>query len=97
MAHFVLPVATLLDEAYILAHKAMVHEGHVTAVAMEVITAARGNKELMATSPSGIPALHYTDPKVAWVGLTRKTKTKGIKGQKKTYSIAIQHQAGRNS
>ena len=51
-----------------LAHKA-VHEGHVTA---EVIAGeVQGNKELAsAFNARVIPNVVYTNPKVAWVGLT---------------------------
>jgi dihydrolipoamide dehydrogenase len=46
-----------------LAHKA-VHEGHVAA---EVIA---GKKHYF--DPRGIPSVAYTDPEIAWVGLTEK-------------------------
>ncbi|MDQ2075819.1 dihydrolipoyl dehydrogenase [Marinimicrobium sp. ABcell2] len=46
-----------------LAHKAS-HEGHVAA---EV---AAGHKAVFA--PRGIPSIAYTDPEIAWVGLTEK-------------------------
>lgn len=45
-----------------LAHKAM-HEGHVAA---EVIAGEKG----AAFDPRGIPSVAYTDPEIAWVGLT---------------------------
>jgi dihydrolipoamide dehydrogenase len=53
----------------VLAHKA-VHEGHVAA---EVIAGEQqGNKELAAAAFNArvIPSVAYTDPEVAWVGLT---------------------------
>ncbi|MCY7294224.1 dihydrolipoyl dehydrogenase [Alteromonas sp. a30] len=54
-----------------LAHKA-VHEGHVAA---EVIS---GMKHYF--DPKCIPSVAYTDPEVAWVGLTEKeAKEQGIK------------------
>jgi len=52
-----------------LAHKA-VHEAHVAA---EVIAGElQGNKELAAAACNArvIPSVAYTDPEVAWVGLT---------------------------
>lgn len=53
-----------------LAHKA-VHEGHVAA---EVIA---GKKHFF--DPRCIPSVAYTDPEIAWVGLTEKeAKEKGI-------------------
>mgnify|MGYP000677442448 CR=1 FL=1 len=65
-----------------LAHKA-VHEGHVAA---EVIAGElQGNKELAAAAFNArvIPSVAYTDPEVAWVGLTEdEAKAKGIKVKK---------------
>ena len=53
-----------------LAHKA-VHEGHVAA---EVIA---GQKHYF--DPRGIPSVAYTEPEIAWVGLTEKeAKEQGI-------------------
>lgn len=53
-----------------LAHKA-VHEGHVAA---EVIS---GKKHYF--DPRGIPSVAYTEPEVAWVGLTEKeAKEQGV-------------------
>lgn len=53
-----------------LAHKA-VHEGHVAA---EVIA---GKKHYF--DPKGIPSVAYTDPEIAWVGLTEKeAKEQGV-------------------
>jgi dihydrolipoamide dehydrogenase len=52
-----------------LSHKA-VHEAHVEA---EVIAGElQGNKELAAAAFNArvIPSVAYTDPEVAWVGLT---------------------------
>ncbi len=61
-----------------LAHKA-VHEAHVAA---EVIAGElQGNKELAATAFNArvIPSVAYTDPEVAWVGLTEdQAKARGI-------------------
>ena len=54
-----------------LAHKA-VHEAHVAA---EVIAGElQGNKELASAAFNArvIPSVAYTDPEVAWVGLTRR-------------------------
>ncbi len=65
-----------------LAHKA-VHEGHVAA---EVIAGElQGNKELASAAFNArvIPSVAYTDPEVAWVGLTEdEAKAKGIKVKK---------------
>ncbi len=62
-----------------LAHKA-VHEAHVAA---EVIAGEQqGNKELAAAAFNArvIPIVAYTDPEVAWVGLTEdQAKAQGIK------------------
>jgi dihydrolipoamide dehydrogenase len=53
-----------------LAHKA-VHEGHVAA---EVIA---GHKHYF--DPRGIPSVAYTEPEIAWVGLTEKeAKEQGV-------------------
>ncbi len=57
-----------------LAHKA-VHEGHVAA------EAAAGHKAFFDANV--IPSVAYTDPEVAWVGLTEdEAKAKGIKVRK---------------
>ena len=65
-----------------LAHKA-VHEGHVAA---EVIAGElQGNRELasVAFNARVIPSVAYTDPEVAWVGLTEdQAKAQGIKVKK---------------
>ncbi len=65
-----------------LAHKA-VHEAHVAA---EVIAGElQGNKELSASAFNArvIPSVAYTDPEVAWVGLTEdQAKAQGIKVKK---------------
>ena len=65
-----------------LAHKA-VHEGHVAA---EVIAGElQGNKELASAAFNArvIPNVAYTDPEVAWVGLTEdQAKAQGIKVKK---------------
>jgi dihydrolipoamide dehydrogenase len=65
-----------------LAHKA-VHEAHVAA---EVIAGEQqGNKELAAAAFNArvIPSVAYTDPEVAWVGLTEdQAKAHGIKVKK---------------
>jgi dihydrolipoamide dehydrogenase len=65
-----------------LAHKA-VHEAHVAA---EVIAGElQGNKELAnsAFNARVIPSVAYTDPEVAWVGLTEdQAKLQGIKVKK---------------
>ncbi|MBU3712338.1 MAG: dihydrolipoyl dehydrogenase, partial [Limnohabitans sp.] len=65
-----------------LAHKA-VHEAHVAAevIAGELL----GNKELSASAFNArvIPSVAYTDPEVAWVGLTEdQAKAQGIKVKK---------------
>ena len=65
-----------------LAHKA-VHEAHVAA---EVIAGElQGNKELASATFNArvIPSVAYTDPEVAWVGLTEdQAKAQGIKVKK---------------
>ena len=65
-----------------LAHKA-VHEAHVAA---EVIAGElQGNKELASAAFNArvIPSVAYTDPEVAWVGLTEdEAKAQGIKVKK---------------
>ena len=65
-----------------LAHKA-VHEAHVAA---EVIAGElQGNAELASAAFNArvIPSVAYTDPEVAWVGLTEdQAKAKGIKVKK---------------
>ena len=65
-----------------LAHKA-VHEAHVAA---EVIAGElQGNKELASAAFNArvIPSVAYTDPEVAWVGLTEdQAKQQGIKVKK---------------
>ncbi|MDP2816736.1 MAG: dihydrolipoyl dehydrogenase [Polaromonas sp.] len=65
-----------------LAHKA-VHEAHVAA---EVIAGElQGNKELASAAFNArvIPSVAYTDPEVAWVGLTEDlAKAQGIKVKK---------------
>ncbi len=65
-----------------LAHKA-VHEAHVAA---EVIAGEQqGNKELASTAFNArvVPSVAYTDPEVAWVGLTEdQAKAQGIKVRK---------------
>ena len=65
-----------------LAHKA-VHEAHVAAgvIAGEL----QGNKELASAAFNArvIPSVAYTDPEVAWVGLTEdQAKAQGIKVKK---------------
>jgi dihydrolipoamide dehydrogenase len=65
-----------------LAHKA-VHEAHVAA---EVIAGElQGNKELASAAFNArvIPSVAYTDPEVAWVGLTEdQAKVQGVKVKK---------------
>ncbi|MBX9872105.1 MAG: FAD-dependent oxidoreductase, partial [Burkholderiaceae bacterium] len=65
-----------------LAHKA-VHEAHVAA---EVIAGElQGNKELASSAFNArvIPSVAYTDPEVAWVGLTEEqAKAQGVKVKK---------------
>ncbi|MEZ5636345.1 MAG: dihydrolipoyl dehydrogenase [Burkholderiaceae bacterium] len=65
-----------------LAHKA-VHEAHVAA---EVIAGEQqGNKELASAAFNArvVPSVAYTDPEVAWVGLTEdQAKAQGIKVKK---------------
>ena len=60
-----------------------VHEAHVAA---EVIAGElQGNKELAAAAFNArvIPSVAYTDPEVAWVGLTEdQAKAQGIKVKK---------------
>ncbi|NMM09230.1 MAG: dihydrolipoyl dehydrogenase [Polaromonas sp.] len=65
-----------------LAHKA-VHEAHVAA---EVIAGElTGNKELASAAFNArvIPSVAYTDPEIAWVGLTEdQAKAQGVKVKK---------------
>jgi dihydrolipoamide dehydrogenase len=68
-----------------LAHKA-VHEGHVAA---EVIA---GKKHYF--DPRGIPSVAYTDPEIAWVGLTEKeAKEKGVEVETATFPWAASGRA----
>ena len=76
-----------------LAHKA-VHEAHVAA---EVIAGEiQGNKELAASAFNArvIPSVAYTDPEVAWVGLTEdQAKEQGIKVKKGLFPWAASGRA----
>ena len=68
-----------------LAHKA-VHEGHVAA------EAAAGQKSFFDARV--IPSVAYTDPEVAWVGVTEdEAKAKGLKIQKSTFPWAASGRA----
>lgn len=68
-----------------LAHKA-VHEGHVAA---EVIA---GQKHFF--DPKCIPSVAYTDPEVAWVGVTEKeAKEQGINYESATFPWAASGRA----
>ncbi len=68
-----------------LAHKA-VHEGHVAA------EAAAGEKSFF--DARAIPSVAYTDPEVAWVGLTEdEAKAKGVKVQKALFPWAASGRA----
>jgi dihydrolipoamide dehydrogenase len=68
-----------------LAHKA-VHEGHVAA------EAAAGEKSYFDARV--IPSVAYTDPEVAWVGLSEdEAKAKGIKLQKSVFPWAASGRA----
>ncbi|CAM8646509.1 Lpd Pyruvate/2-oxoglutarate dehydrogenase complex, dihydrolipoamide dehydrogenase (E3) component, and related enzymes [Burkholderiales bacterium] len=68
-----------------LAHKA-VHEGHVAA------EAAAGQKSFFDARV--IPSVAYTDPEVAWVGLTEdEAKAKGIKVEKAVFPWAASGRA----
>ncbi|MBC3765322.1 dihydrolipoyl dehydrogenase [Neptunicella marina] len=68
-----------------LAHKA-VHEGHVAA---EVIA---GKKHYF--DPKCIPSVAYTDPEIAWVGLTEKeAKEKGVSYETATFPWAASGRA----
>ncbi len=76
-----------------LAHKA-VHEAHVAA---EVIAGElQGNKELASAAFNArvIPSVAYTDPEVAWVGLTEdQAKAQGIKVHKGLFPWAASGRA----
>jgi len=76
-----------------LAHKA-VHEAHVAA---EVIAGElQGNKELAAAAFNArvIPSVAYTDPEIAWVGLTEdQAKAQGIKVKKGLFPWAASGRA----
>ena len=68
-----------------LAHKA-VHEGHVAA------EAAAGEKSFFDARV--IPSVAYTDPEVAWVGITEdEAKAKGVKIQKAQFPWAASGRA----
>jgi dihydrolipoamide dehydrogenase len=68
-----------------LAHKAT-HEGKVAA---EVIAG-----ENVAFEPRGIPSVAYTDPEVAWIGLTEtQAKAEGIPFEKGTFPWAASGRA----
>ncbi len=68
-----------------LAHKA-VHEGHVAA------EAAAGQKSFFDARV--IPSVAYTDPEVAWVGVTEdEAKARGLKIQKSTFPWAASGRA----
>ena len=73
-----------------LAHKA-VHEAHV---AVEVIAGElQGNKELAAAAFNArvIPSVAYTDPEVAWVGLTEdQAKAQGARHQGQEGSFPLE-------
>ena len=76
-----------------LAHKA-VHEAHVAA---EVIAGElQGNKALAAAAFNArvIPSVAYTDPEVAWVGLTEdQAKAQGHASRKRKTPDAATHRA----
>ena len=76
-----------------LAHKA-VHEAHVAA---EVIAGEiKGDKELTSAAFNArvIPSVAYTDPEVAWVGLTEdQAKAQGIKVKKGLFPWAASGRA----
>jgi len=76
-----------------LAHKA-VHEAHVAA---EVIAGElQGNKELASAAFNArvIPSVAYTDPEVAWVGLTEEqAKAQGIRVKKGLFPWAASGRA----
>lgn len=68
-----------------LAHKA-VHEAHVAA------EAAHGNKSFFDARQ--IPSVAYTDPEIAWAGLTEtKAKDKGVKVKKVVFPWAASGRA----
>jgi dihydrolipoamide dehydrogenase len=68
-----------------LAHKA-VHEGHVAA------EAAAGKKSVF--DPRQIPSVAYTDPEIAWAGLTEiEAKSKGLKFEKAVFPWAASGRA----
>ena len=68
-----------------LAHKAT-HEGKVAA---EVIAG-----ENVAFEPRGIPSVAYTDPEVAWIGLTEtQAKAEGVPFEKGTFPWAASGRA----
>ena len=76
-----------------LAHKA-VHEAHVAA---EVIAGElQGNKELASAAFNArvIPSVAYTDPEIAWVGLTEdQAKAQGLKVKKGLFPWAASGRA----
>ncbi len=79
-----------------LAHKA-VHEGHVAGEA--IADELKGNKELAASAFKArvIPSVAYTDPEIAWVGLTEdQAKAQGIKVKKGLFPWAASGRATAN-
>ena len=76
-----------------LAHKA-VHEGHVAA---EVIAGELAGDKALASAAFNarvIPSVAYTDPEVAWVGLTEdQAKAQGIKVKKGLFPWAASGRA----
>jgi dihydrolipoamide dehydrogenase len=79
--HHIFAIGDIVGQP-MLAHKA-VHEAHVAA---EVIAGElQGNKELASAAFNArvIPSVAYTDPEIAWVGLTEdQAKAQGIKIRK---------------
>jgi len=93
--HHIFAIGDIVGQP-MLAHKA-VHEAHVAA---EVIAGElQGNKELAAAAFNArvIPSVAYTDPEVAWVGLTEdQAKAQGIKIKKGLFPWAASGRATAN-
>ncbi|MCA0175291.1 MAG: dihydrolipoyl dehydrogenase [Proteobacteria bacterium] len=76
-----------------LAHKA-VHEGHVAAEVIAGTLKGDANLARAAFDARVIPSVAYTDPEVAWVGLTEEqAKAQGIKVEKGLFPWAASGRA----
>ena len=79
-----------------LAHKA-VHEGHVAAEVAAGVLLGDANLAQSAFNARVIPSVAYTDPEVAWVGLTEdQAKASGIAVKKGLFPWAASGRASAN-